>query len=412
MDLKMEINKLVELLAKEGLTEDNGTNIGLFDENWIKTQANLLECLKGYGFDCSVDAYGNTKASIKGTESPDEIILSGSHIDTVVNGGKLDGHLGIIAAILAMKMLHEKHGAPKRTMQVVSFAEEEGSRFPNSFWGSKTFTGSADFESVRNLLNADGIRFEDAMKNAGLTYDPNGKTDMSKIKTFIEVHIEQGGVLESENKTIGIVECITGIKRYDIILRGQANHAGTTPMNLRKDPMYGFAKIMAGHTDKIKAEGSPAVTTFGKIAASPNTSNVINASVQFTIDMRHTDKAILDRLAIEMESYIKESAKELELDCQIIQSIDEAPTYMNKDLVDLTHEVCVAQNTTFKHMHSGAGHDSQIMADYCPTSMIFVPSRGGISHSPYEHTDLDDLAKGVETLAGMLYELAYNKKPF
>jgi len=412
MDLKSEITNLVELLAKEGLTEENGTNIGLFDENWIKTQKNLVELLKSYNFETKVDSNGNVLAQITGTASPDEIILSGSHIDTVVNGGKLDGHLGIIGAILAAKILREKYGNPLRTLQIIAFAEEEGSRFPNSFWGSKTFTGSLDFESIRHLTNNDGVTFENAMKNAGFTFDPNSKADMSKIKAFIEMHIEQGGVLEAENKTIGVVESITGIKRYDITLNGQANHAGTTPMNLRHDPMYGFAKIVAGQTDKLTAMGAPGVVTFGKIAAMPNTSNVINSTVQFSIDIRHPDKNELDKLALELKKYIKQIAAEIGLEAQIMLSIDEAPTHMNGELANLAQQACEWQNISFKRMHSGAGHDSQIMANYCPTTMIFVPSKGGISHSPYEHTDIDDLAKGVEALAGILYELAYNKNPF
>jgi len=222
--------------------------------------------------------------------------MYGSHIDTVVEGGHLDGQFGVLAAVVAMQSLKAEYGQPLRSLEILALAEEEGSRFPYAFWGSKNFFNLADKADVDAIADGEGVAFKDAMRESGFDYRTEDN-DYNYIKSFIEVHIEQGKVLENEKKSIGVVNGIVGQKRYTVNLKGEANHAGTTPMGLRQDAVVAFSKIANQLTDRAREIGDPLVITFGRVDPVPNTVNVVPGEVTFSIDCRHINQDELNQFA-------------------------------------------------------------------------------------------------------------------
>lgn len=406
----MEMEKLFKKrdteLSAIGSDPAGGMTRLLYTDVWKEGQEYVKAEMEKFGMKTHYDAIGNLFGRIEGTEFPNETILSGSHIDTVVNGGHLDGQYGILAAVTAMEYLVAKHGQPKRSMEVISLAEEEGSRFPTVFWGSKNFMGEAHNEEVEEITDAKGLKFVDEMRRQGFDFKTEQKR-REDIKAFVEIHIEQGNVLENEELQIGVVNNIVGQRRYTVTLKGQANHAGTTPMGYRHDAVYGFAKICSESIDRAKEMGDPLVLTFGKVIPKPNTVNVVPGEVEFSIDCRHTDAEVLKEFTLNLEERMKEIAKEQGLGIEIDLWMDELPVPMDQKIVDVIESQAKKGNYNYRMMHSGAGHDSQIIAPHYPSAMIFVPSIGGISHNPAEETKFEDLIEGIKMLADTLYELAY-----
>lgn len=401
-----EIEDMVTWLEGFGKDSQGGVTRTLYSREWLEAQNALKDKFKSLGFKASFDEVGNLFGKVEGLESPDEVIATGSHIDTVTNGGKLDGAFGIIAGMIAIKNLLEKYGKPKKTLELISVAEEEGSRFPYAYWGSKNIFGLAKKVDLIDLVDGQGKRFTHEMRKCGFDFrkDNTPKTD---LKAFIEVHIEQGNFLEMEGKSVGIVTSIVGIRRYDVKLKGQANHAGTTLMKYRRDTVEAFARIVNLSLEKAKKEGDPLVLTFGNVDVKPNVVNVVPGETLFTIDCRHTDKDILKSFTREIETDMKKISSDMGIEIYIDMWMDEDPVEMDEKIISTIEEVSKESNLNYKIMHSGAGHDSQIFAPRLPTGMIFVPSIGGISHSPEENTNVKDLAQGIKALQGVLYELAY-----
>ncbi|MDT2598165.1 allantoate deiminase [Enterococcus hulanensis] len=409
MTLEKRLDNNIKALSQIGSDPTGGMTRLLYSDSWLEAQKFVEGTMQEIGLETSYDEIGNLFGRVTGTKYPEETILSGSHIDTVVNGGTLDGQFGVMAAYLAIQQLLETYGKPLRSLEVISMAEEEGSRFPTVFWGSKNFVCEASREQVEDIADSEGLKFVDEMRRQGFDFAKEAKTRRDDIKAFVEIHIEQGNVLENEKLQIGVVNNIAGQKRYTFVLRGEANHAGTTPMGYRRDAVYGFSKICSGIIDRAFAEGDPLVVTFGKVETKPNTVNVVPGEVLFTMDCRHTDANELNRFTKEAEAYMKEVASELGLTLEIDLWMDETPVPMDESVVEVVENAAKTKEMKYKLMHSGAGHDSQVIAPHYPTAMIFVPSIKGISHNPAEATDLADLVAGVEVLTQALYELAYKE---
>lgn len=408
MDFSKEIEENITLLSNIGKNVSGGTTRLLYSKSWLEAQNVVKEKLDNIGMDTKFDAIGNLYGRIEGTELPGETIMAGSHIDTVENGGRLDGQFGIIAAYLSIAYLLKTYGNPRRSLEVISMAEEEGSRFPTVFWGSKNFVNEQRREDVENITDSEGIKFVDAMKGCGFDFKTEEESKRREdIKAFVEIHIEQGNVLEKEGLQIGIVNSIAGQRRYTVVLKGQTNHAGTTPMVYRKDTIYCFSKICSEAIERAKVFGDPLVLTFGKVEPKPNTVNVVPGETLFTVDCRHPDENLLKTFTEELETFMKETAQEMGIEINLDRWMDEKPIPMDQKIVEVIEQVVKTEHIDYKVMHSGAGHDSQIIAPYYPTAMIFIPSIGGISHNPAEDTKLEDIVQGVKTLAGTLYELAY-----
>ncbi|MEO1772412.1 allantoate deiminase [Candidatus Enterococcus ferrettii] len=409
MALEKRLEENISALSKIGSDPTGGMTRLLYSDSWLEAQKFVEGRMKEIGLETSFDEIGNLFGRVEGTKYPSKTILSGSHIDTVVNGGTLDGQYGVIAAYLAVQQLLETHGQPLRSLEVISMAEEEGSRFPTVFWGSKNFVCEASKEQVATIEDSNGIKFVEEMHRQGFDFASEDKVRRDDIEAFVEIHIEQGNVLEMEKLQVGVVNNIAGQKRYTFQLKGEANHAGTTPMGYRHDAVYGFSKICSGVIDRALAEGDPLVVTFGKVEPKPNTVNVVPGEVLFTMDCRHTDAGALNKFAAEAEAFMKEVAKEHGLELEIDLWMDESPVPMDESIVAKVEQAAKNKNMKYKVMHSGAGHDSQVIAPHYPSAMIFVPSINGISHNPAEATNLEDLVAGVEILTEALYELAYKE---
>lgn len=396
----------LEWLAGFGKDPEGGVSRLLYTKEWVEGQHALKEWMENEGLETRFDEIGNLYGTLKGKDT-NETILTGSHVDTVKNGGSLDGAYGIVAGIIALKYLKEHFGEPLRNIEVVSMAEEEGSRFPYSFWGSKNIVGLAKREDVENINDFDGIPFVEAMKNAGFGFRDESKDPRKDLKAFVEVHVEQGSVLEKEQKAIGVVNSIVGQRRYTVEITGQANHAGTTPMGYRKDAVFAASQMIYEIISMARETGDPLVATVGKFEAFPNTVNVVPGKVIFTIDVRHTDKEAIVSFTERMTAKMESISKEHEVGMNIDLWMDEDPVPMDQKIVELIEKQCRDNELNYKVMHSGAGHDSQIFAPVVPTAMLFVPSRDGISHNPAEFTEPKDLGEGVKGLIGALYELGY-----
>ncbi|MCQ4088315.1 allantoate deiminase [Saccharibacillus sp. JS10] len=400
------IDELMDWISGISDAEGPGTTRLLYSESWIKAQQALKEKFEELGMNVQFDAVGNLFATIEGTEQPEQIIATGSHVDTVVKGGRLDGQLGIMAGYIAIKELLETEGKPKKSLQIISMAEEEGSRFPYAFWGSKNIFGIAERRDVEEIVDAEGIKFTDAMKQAGFDF-LEGAPQFDRIAAFLELHIEQGNFLQNTGKKVGVVNAIVGQKRYNITLKGQSNHAGTTLMEYRQDTVECMARIIVQSIDKAKAKGNPLVLTFGRVEPKPNTVNVVPGETLFTMDCRHTDADVLADFTAEIEQDMRELASRMGIEIEIDNWMDEKPVPMDAHLIQTIQSVCEDHRLSYQLMHSGAGHDSQIFAPRVPTGMIFVPSIDGISHNPAEHTEAVDIQQGVQALAEALKRLAY-----
>ena len=402
-----EIKDMISWISSFGGDDSSGMSRLLYSESWLEAQKALKKKFEESGMEAWFDEIGNLYGKVTGTENKNETIATGSHVDTVVNGGKLDGQLGIIGGYLAVKQLLKTYGKPKKNIEVISLAEEEGSRFPYVFWGSKNVFGIANKKDVENIEDMNQIRFVDAMHQCGFDFKKDKACSIPDVKAFVELHIEQGNTLEMEGKSVGIISSIVGQRRYNITLKGEANHAGTTLMKYRRDVIQVFAKIVTEAIDKAKEVGDPLVLTFGKVLVKPNTVNVVPGEALFTMDCRHTDKEVLRKFTLELEEDMKRTASEANVEIEIDNWMDEDPVPMDSNVINVIEKACKIENINYKIMHSGAGHDSQIIAPRIPTSMIFVPSIKGISHNPAEDTKVEDISKGIKALKATLYQLAY-----
>ena len=390
-----EIEEVMNWISSYGQDPTGGMTRLLYSKSWLAVQKDLKAKFEELGME------------IVGTDPTSGTIATGSHIDTVVNGGNLDGQLGIFGGYLAVKELLRTKGKPTNNIEIISMAEEEGSRFPYVFWGSKNLFGLAKKEEVESITDANGIKFVDAMHECGFDFKQDQSCSIPDVKAFLELHIEQGNTLEMEEKSVGVITGIVGQRRYNITLKGEANHAGTTLMKYRKDVIQVFAKIVNDAIEKAKAIGDPLVLTFGKVVVKPNTVNVVPGEALFTMDCRHTDKKVLAEFTQEIEEDMKQVASANGVEIEIDRWMDEEPVPMDDGIIQVLEHVCKDNKLNYRMMHSGAGHDSQIIAPRIPTGMIFVPSIKGISHNPAEKTELEDLKQGIDALTSSLYALSY-----
>ncbi|AIQ11872.1 allantoate deiminase [Paenibacillus durus] len=402
-----EMLELLEELSAFSAPGDGVTRL-LYTPEWKKAQQFLLDRVRESGLRVYADSVGNVYGRLTGTRDDGKVVLAGSHIDTVVNGGKYDGTYGVVAAFTALRYLSSVYGPPLRTLEAVSFAEEEGSRFPLTFWGSGNVTGLYDGSEAKDCRDGEGVTLQEAMESCRLG-DQNPDAPRSDISTYVELHIEQGIVLEQTETQIGVVSAIAGQRRFTVTVKGTANHAGTTPMGLRRDALAAAAEMVLQLERFAIEAGDPLVATTGRLETFPNTPNVIPGEVVFTLDIRHSREDELEAFCSSVASAFEEIAKRRDVALDITLRLSASPAPMNSGLRAELEAICLRQGKTYKAMVSGAGHDAQLFAPRCGTAMIFVPSRGGISHSPEEYTPPEELAAGLEVLIALLYKLGYEE---
>ncbi len=402
-----ELEAAILTLGAIGAHSGTGVWRTVYSPEWVAAMDLCRTWAQTAGLEVRQDAVGTLWVLLPGTE-PGPAIVSGSHIDSQRPGGRYDGALGVLAALFALKTLKAKFGKPRRTLEAVAFCEEEGSRFPTAgFWGSRAITGRIAPADLETVVGYDGETIAEAMRSVGLDPARCGDARRDDIEAFIELHIEQGPILEAAGIPVAIVDAITGIGHRRVTLTGVQNHAGAFPMDLRKDPMAGFAEIGLGLIDHAHRMGRPAVTTIGRCVPYPNAPAVIPRSVTFTVDARHPEPEAKRRMYDTHDRLIREVATRRGLAVEIETLFDHAPSLSDPDLLQALHRGASEQGIPTLIMASGAGHDAQQMARIAKTAMIFVRSKDGRSHTPEEYSSAADCALGTKLLAAALHKLAY-----
>ncbi|WP_338587134.1 M20 family metallo-hydrolase [Paenibacillus sp. Y5S-9] len=410
---QVELQAMLDWLSTYGADAQGGVTRLLYNSAWCEAQGALAAKMQEKGLSPEFDQSGNLYGTLKGegeesaTGTEELPIVTGSHMDTVVYGGKYDGAYGVVAGVLALEYLQKHFGAPKRTLQVVSLCEEEGSRFPFAYWGSRSITGMTALQDVEHLKDQDGVTFAQAIRDAGFGPDSAYRPAAKNYGAFIELHIEQGQVLERLGHSIGVVSDIVGQKRFSITVCGEANHAGTTPMSWRKDALAGAAEMITAVRNIALEAGEPLVATVGRITADPGVGNVVAARAVFSLDIRHIRQESIDRCWQDMLRAFSRIAAEQQLGLDWEEHLSVTPIPMNAEMISDIQDTCEQEQLSYWLMPSGAGHDSQIFQPACPTAMIFVPSQDGISHNPLEYTAEADLMHGFRVLVRLLYKYGY-----
>lgn len=395
---------MINELGQIGRAADGGITRLALTEVDLAAREKVKTIMKDAGLKVRTDAAGNIIGRLDGQkDSP--VIMTGSHIDTVLSGGAFDGALGVLAGLEALTVMKEKGITPMHPMELVVFTDEEGTRFNLNFIGSRAMLGTFQDEYL-TYKDADGITLSDAMKKADIEPSTvtSAKLPKNYLKSYVELHIEQGKVLENKDLPAGIVSGIAGPLWLEFVITGEAAHAGATPMNIRRDPMAAAVKII----DEIftLAVAYPnCVATVGRIAASPGGINIIPAEVRFTLDLRDIEQTVIDDMQDKINSIMQKTntTSKVSVTAQITQKA--APVKCSPDIISCSRKAFDALSLEPFELPSGAGHDAMNFSVLCPVGMIFVRSQKGLSHQKEEYTTKEDCATGAELLYLTLLEL-------
>ena len=394
-------------LARHGAHGETGVWRTAYSPEWVAAQEQVASWYEEAGLDVRQDAVGNVWGRLEGEELG-PVIASGSHIDSQTPGGRYDGALGVIAALVALRTLRERFGRPRRTLEAASLCEEESSRFhAANLWGSRGITARIAPDEPERIRGFEGETIAEAMRAVGLEPERIPEAARDDLDVWIELHIEQGPILEEAGLPAGVVSAITGIRHYAVELVGRSDHAGARPMDMRLDPMAGAAEIVTGVIGAALEMGRPAVTTVGSMHVEPNLPPAVPERVVFTIDSRHPDPQGLHELQARQEALMRDVAKRRGLAISWSAPLDLRPCVCDPGIVALLEEAAREQDVPFLTMHSGAAHDTQNLAAIARVAMVFVRSKGGRSHTPAEFTAVEDAVAGIRVLASALHKLAY-----
>lgn len=362
----------------------------------------VVAWMRDLNMNVAIDVVGNIVGTWQvGTGAP---VMTGSHIDTVRTGGLYDGNYGVLAGLEVIETCQERGIEPRRPLAVGIFTDEEGARYAPDMLGSLVYVGGMLPEAAHDVIGIDGTRLGDELERIGYL----GTTPCPGVvpHAFVELHIEQGPLLEVNQVRIGAVTGVQGISWQEVTIEGQSNHAGTTPMHLRKDPAFAAAKLTVFLRDLATRLGGNQVCTVGKIDVHPNLTNVVPSKVVLTLDVRNTDESILQSAEADIARFCEELAVAERVRIVRRPLARFEPVMFDDRVVDLVESVARDRGNSVQRMPSGAGHDAQMLARLCPTGMIFVPSRGGLSHNVNEHTDEADLVAGANILLDAMLRLA------
>lgn len=398
------IESYLDRLYAIGALPGGGAWRPVYSPAWNEARQVIRGWLEDAGLAVREDAVGNLFGRLEGAE-PGPVVLVGSHVDTVYAGGRLDGALGVVGAIAAVRAIRARHPRPKRTIEVFVSCEEEDSRFVCDFWGSRALLGQIDPAEAERYRDADGIVLAQAMREIGLDPGRIPEARRSDIGAFLELHIEQGPVLDRAGIALGVVEAISGLNRTAVRVTGRADHAGTTPLAMRGDALLAAASMVLAMRGLAEEMGEPARVTVGTLDVHPNQPNIVPGVVDLVVDSRHPDRALQQQILTEVQRRCQDVGKSHGVAVETDVLVDQPPTPMSPEIVALVERVIERRGWSYRRMVSGAGHDSQILGRQIPTAMIFVPSRDGRSHSPAEYTPLEQIIPGVQALADAVEEL-------
>jgi beta-ureidopropionase / N-carbamoyl-L-amino-acid hydrolase len=366
----------------------------------------VVTWMRDLGLDVAIDVIGNVVATRAGTDPSLAPVMTGSHIDTVGTGGRYDGNLGVLTGLEVVETL-EQHGvATRHPIAVAFFTNEEGARFQPDMLGSLVYVGGLSLEAALDVEAIDGPTLGAELARIGYA-GPWPCPAARPPHAFVELHVEQGPVLEAEGVRIGAVTGVQGISWQELTIVGQSNHAGTTPMAMRHDAAY-VAAALAVYVRQLALElGGHQVATVGSVRVEPNLVNVVAATATITVDLRNTDELVLEeaerRVAEQCDALA--AAEGVTITRRVLARFE--PVAFDPGVIDLVEATARRLGHTTKRLPAGAGHDAQMLARVCPAGMVFTPSAKGISHNPAEHTDPADLAAGADVLLQVLLALAF-----
>jgi N-carbamoyl-L-amino-acid hydrolase len=363
----------------------------------------VLTWMKDLGLEIAIDGVGNAVATMPGFDPSIAPVMTGSHIDTVSTGGRYDGNLGVLAGLEVIETVLTTGMTLDRPLAVGWFTDEEGARFPPDMMGSLVYVGDMALEEALEIEDRDGLSVGDELDRIG--YRGAAPTPGRVPHAFVELHIEQGPILEDEGITIGVVEGVQGISWTEVTLTGQSCHAGTTPMRLRHDPGVVAADITTFVRGLTTEFGGAQVATVGALNLVPNLVNVVPSIATMTVDLRNTDDATLQQAETRFRERLAQSAETegVGVETRVLARFE--PVDFDPRVIDLVEAAATDGGLSSRRMASGAGHDAQMFARVCPTAMIFTPSVNGISHNVTEFTEPDDLEAGANVLLDIMLRL-------
>jgi beta-ureidopropionase / N-carbamoyl-L-amino-acid hydrolase len=391
-------------LARIGATEKGGVcRLALTDLDRQARDQFRAWCEEA-GCTITIDRIGNIFARRPGLDDTLPPVMTGSHIDTQPTGGKFDGNYGVMAGLEVIRTLNDFKYRTKRPIEVVVWTNEEGSRFAPAMVASGVFAGVFDLEYGLSRADVNGRTIGEELRRIG--YAGSAPVGGRPVAAFFEAHIEQGPILETEGKTIGVVEGVQGIRWYEVSLTGQEAHAGSTPMPRRRDALTGAARMVTAVNRIALANPPYSCCTVGTLSVSPNSRNVIPGAVFFTIDLRHPDVSVLERMGRDLQFECMTIAGEIGLQIDFKEIWYSAPVTFAPECVDAVTRAADKLGFSSRPIISGAGHDAVYLARVAPTGMIFVPCKDGISHNEIEDAKQQDLAAGCEVLVRAIIERA------
>ncbi len=403
------IQRDIEELAKFSCVEGIGCTRFTYTKEWRQARDYVVAGMQAAGLKVREDPVGIIIGTLEGKDPSKPVVMTGSHLDTVKTGGRFDGIAGTISALEAARVMHDEGFVPERTIEFVGLPEEEGARFGSGLFGSRAMCGKLYPDELNKYKDKDGVSFAQAMTEYGLDPSKAGETvrKPGSIKAFIELHIEQGPILENEKTDIGIVESIVGLRTFDVFVHGRSDHAGNTPLNMRADTFLATAKAVCAGTEKAYEIGENTVFTCGYVTVEPGAFNIVTKETHFQIDCRSKTIANVDKvMEVVRASLDKSCAENPGLSYEIREKLSMAEVPMNEEIKSLMEKEAADAGISTRRMFSGAGHDAMVMGSICDVAMIFVPSHEGRSHVPEEWTDYEDVQKGAEVLYRTVKKLA------
>lgn len=382
--------------ARFGATEKGGvcrltlTEADKAVRDWFRAAAEAIGCT------VTVDEVGSQYALYPGKHPDRPPVAMGSHLDTQPTGGKFDGILGVLAGLEVLRTLHDTGFEPDTPLMLVNWTNEEGARFQSVMMGSAVYAGFLSTAAAYAVTDRDGTRFGEAL--AAIGYRGEAVAGSQPFSAFFELHIEQGPILEAENKTIGVVTNVQGIRWFHVLIKGLENHAGTTPMHLRRDGLVGAAKLTLAVNELACGYGGRAVGTVGQIRITPGSPNVIPGDVFFSIDFRSPDPEITKDFDARFRARAEQVAAEHGLEIEVKAISDIPPIPFDTGCIEAVRSGAERLGYAYREMISGAGHDSCHVAAKAPTAMIFVPCKDGLSHNELEHAEKEHCAAGANVL--------------
>ncbi len=391
-------NSLMEM-AQFGLTAKGGCNRLAATELDGKARDLFVSWCEACGCEVSFDCFGNIFARRAGKNNELPAVATGSHLDTQPTGGKFDGVFGVLAGVEVLRTLHEHNIETETPMEFTVWTNEEGSRFQPAMQGSGVYVGRFDLETELNKTDVNGIRLKDELEKIG--YLGEAKPGSRHFGAFFETHIEQGPILEDQDKTIGVVRLGQGIRWYNVTVKGRESHSGTTPMYLRNDAMVASAKIMA-EVEALAHRYENGLGTVGFVQVYPNSRNVIPGEVTFSVDLRNPNADVLKEMDEVFQSFCAEVASERNIEVNVDHFWYFAPVEFSAS--DDVKKAAEALGYSNMDIYAGAGHDACYMADIVPTGMIFTPCENGISHNEIENTSPEECEAGANVLLHTMLE--------